>query len=743
MPDVRCPMCSKPNPSDAATCRFCGARLKPLVPGESPLGGTPDRADASLPGEERDAGQGEGGGDWLERIRPAADEGSAPEPEPPTEGAGPPGEQPDWLGRLRPAGAEEEEGPPEGDVPDWLSAGEGERAEAEAEPGGEVPDWLARIRERQEAEARSQPKEPEAEEDWLGRLRTGELPPAKAAPSPATPTPPTPPEVPPAVPEPAAKPKEPVSRPVFREEVFKDDKLFPAPDIGLEPEEEGAESPALPWSPPGDRLTPSRGFGRKPSAEAKVPGDRGATEKPAARGGLDSATEPAWLSEAREHADGDLPHVPALIGNEGSALPPDTSADVELAPIDLPDWLSELKSTPPQARPESEGLEDKLAPATLPSWLEAMRPMETFRPMVEIQPEAEQEVEAAGPLAGLRGVLLAEPVVAMPHQSTAAAARLDVTERQFALGDLLRRLVEDEERELPPAARGRRRLPLVRWAVAIVLILAVILPSFVGGPSFPVPTLVPPGLPSLINLVNALPADRPVLLVFDYEPGYSGELEAVAGPLLEHLMTRGLRLATVSTRPSGPPLAERLIQEIGKVHQYTNGEDYLHLGYLPGGPAAVQLFAQDPRLAVAGGFLLPEGTTGATIWQSPVVRDVTRLSDFGAVVVIAAGTEIARTWVEQASPMLGETPLVMVLSAGVEPLVRPYYEALNPQVDAILAGLPAAVAYEQANGQPAQARALWNAFGTGMLVAELSLVLGVAYGLVSWLLRPGGVEARR
>ncbi len=61
-------------------------------------------------------------------------------------------------------------------------------------------------------------------------------------------------------------------------------------------------------------------------------------------------------------------------------------------------------------------MEDRLAPATLPSWLEAMRPMETFRPVVEIQPEEEQQVEAAGPLAGLRGVLLAEPVVAMPHQ---------------------------------------------------------------------------------------------------------------------------------------------------------------------------------------------------------------------------------------------------------------------------------------------------------------------------------------
>jgi len=98
----------------------------------------------------------------------------------------------------------------------------------------------------------------------------------------------------------------------------------------------------------------------------------------------------------------------------------------------------------------------------------------------------------------------------------------------------------------------------------------------------------------------------------------------------------------------------------------------------------------------------------------------------------------ARTWVEQASPQLGETPLIMVLSAGAEPLMRPYYEALRPQVDAVLSGIPSAVAYEEANDLPGAARELWDGFGMGMLTAELVLVIGAVYGLVSWLKRPRG-----
>jgi len=272
----------------------------------------------------------------------------------------------------------------------------------------------------------------------------------------------------------------------------------------------------------------------------------------------------------------------------------------------------------------------------------------------------------------------------------------------------------------------------VRWVIGVLLILAVALPTFISlqsGEGFPLPILRPRDLDPLFDLVETASIDQPVLVVFDYPPGYYGELDAVASPLLEHILSRGLRVATLSTQPTGPALAEGLLNRLSE-----NGQGYIHLGYLSGGPTAVQLFVASPREATPKGFNLPEELERQTSWQSPILEGVSRLSDFSMVVVITAGPESARTWAEQAYPWKGDTPLVMVLSTGAEPLVRPYYEALEPQVDAILTSLPAAVAYEQLIGSRGGAHARWNGFGAGMFSVELILFAGAIYGVAGWFL---------
>jgi len=427
------------------------------------------------------------------------------------------------------------------------------------------------------------------------------------------------------------------------------------------------------------------------------------------------------------------------------AAPPAERLDLEA--IQLPDWLGELhaagapaEEAPPEA-PPAEGV-SKLAPATLPAWLEAMRPVETFRPVAEVQPEEDTAVESAGPLAGLRGLLLAEPVVAMPRAAALTGSRLDITERQYAQAELLRRMVEEEQRELPAARPAAIRPPLLRWLVGVFMVAMVALPLFWEGPVFPQPGSdtdpeTKAQLAPLAAFVNALPAEKPVLIAFEYDPGYSGELEPVAGALLEHFVLRGIRIVTLSTQQTGPLLAERLIQRIGSAREYTVGRDYIHLGYLAGGPTALQLLASDPRLVGQVGFYpRGEGYSGGSVWDSPVLQGVQRLSDFGMVIVIASGAQQARMWAEQVGPHLGEVPLVMVLSAGVEPMIRPYFESPQRQVDAILSGLPSAVKYERLIQIPAIATARWDTFGTGLIAVEIILVAGAAYGLFLWLLRP-------
>ena len=610
-------------------------------------------------------------------------------------------ESEDWLDRMR---EEAEESPPPGssggsasaepdqastegadDFSDLRSAETGGAGGSEAESSEEeVPEWLQRIREKK-AEEPSGSDEP-APEDALRAA-------ARASPVSEDPAP------------------EDALRAAAVASLASDE---PAPEDALRAA--AAEVPSEAEQPDG----PPEGVEQTPE-EKNIP-EQGSETEPASEG-----ESPEWL-EAMESEDGaseaDLPHVPALVG--GAEEP----ADEELGDLGLPDWLGEIEPLEDESASTAQEGSSDLAPATLPNWLEAMRPVDTFRSVVEIEPEDDQAVESVGPLAGLSGVLLAEPVVAMPRTSSVGSLQLDVSERQYAQAELLHRLVEEEEQEAPAIPKRGVRLAVFRWAIAAVVLVAVSLPIITGAPSFALPSLEPRELGALFSLVERLPLEQPVLVVFDYEPGYAGELEAVSGAFLDQMMARGLPLASMSTRPTGSALALIALAPFVDRYGYENGQSIVNLGYLSGGQTAVQLFAINPREAVLEGFALPEQVQD--VWETPVLNGVEVLSDFGMVAVITADSESARVWAEQARPNMADTPLVVVLSAGAEPLVRPYFEGTDRTIGGILSGLPAAVSYELRNGRPGLAQERWDAFGSAMLAAELVLLAGVGYGLVFW-----------
>jgi hypothetical protein len=674
------------NDEAVEVCSECGARLTPLVVDAAGF-------EASDPGtQEPSPVESSDGEDWLERIRTGIGRTDEPErvdesPEPAASGVA---EEPEWLDDLPEASAEEDPGPPSGEIPGWMdefiAAGEDEVAEGE-----EVPEWLARIRARQAAG--ETPDTAQDDEGWLDRLREEE-----------------------GVEERAEDQVAPEGL----------EGLAPSPSYEDEPKTDPFSTP-IDLGPlsdfPGVPGSPDRALRRSEIMRAQAELDEGESEFPS-----DELTP-----------EGELPHVPALVKGTPTDRPIVEIDDVSLDSIELPDWLSELKpEMPPPGPDDIEPAEDRpdLAPATLPSWLEAMRPVDSFRPEIEIEPEEVQAVESAGPLAGLRGVLMAEPVVAMPRTSSVVSGQLEITERQYAQAELLHRLVEEEEKDIVlPAARSRR-LPIMRWTISLILLIALILPgSFerLGFPGFSIPAVVPRELEPLIGLVENIPTDKPALVVFDFAPGYSGELDTVASVMLKHILNRSVPIVTISTHPSGSPLAERLLHEISADTPLINGAHYLHLGYLSGGPTAVQLFAIAPRDAILTGFLLPEGLDRLSVWQSPLVTNVRHLSDFSAVVVITAGTETARNWAEQTHPWIGETPLLMVLSAGAEPLVRPYFEMPDQKVNGILTGLPSALAYQQMNGQALTVESRWDEFGSIMFAVESILIAGGVYGAATWV----------
>ncbi len=421
------------------------------------------------------------------------------------------------------------------------------------------------------------------------------------------------------------------------------------------------------------------------------------------------------------------------------AVPAEELEEIDIEPVQDPESAPYVRAAEPPIL-EDIVKKPRIARAVLPSWLEALRPIDALRTLEEVEDEEGQPVETIGPLAGLSDVLVAEPVIATPRTPGVALPIISTTKRENEQARILRRLVETERQVIAPAKARLRVAPILRWVIGLFLVAAVAFPSFRSDAIFPSPRWVPQDLGMMRGLIEDLPHDRPALVVTDYDPGYAAELEAVGSSLVDHLFQRGMSVVTLSTRPTGPVLAQRLIDNVSAWQDIEAGENYLHLGYLSGGPTAIQLFATNPRYGGLSGFLLPVDREWDTPWEAPILSGVDSLDDFGVVVVITAGTETARTWAEQAAPRTGDTSFIMVLSAGAEPMMRPYYSDPDRQVDAIYTGLPSAKANELLNGRSGDASILWDAFGTGGWAAIAILAVGGIVGAATSLLRRGGKE---
>lgn len=239
---------------------------------------------------------------------------------------------------------------------------------------------------------------------------------------------------------------------------------------------------------------------------------------------------------------------------------------------------------------------------------------------------------------------------------------------------------------------------------------------------------------SAFSTIGSLPPNTPVLVVFDYDPALAGEMEAAAAPLLDHLLLQGPRLALISSNPTGPALAERLLQDLNASplvarHAYLAGQQYVNLGYLAGGSSGVKYFAMSPTKAA------PFALDGQPAWQQAALQGIQSLGDFATIIILSDNADSGRVWIEQAGTTNSNTPMLMVISAQAEPMILPYYD--SGQIKGLVTGLAGGEAYEQTFLRPEEqtglAQRYWNAFSTGTLVAELSILAGALWSVVAAL----------
>lgn len=487
---------------------------------------------------------------------------------------------------------------------------------------------------------------------------------------------------------------------------------------------------------------------------------------PSEEGEAPAEEEPSWLKEIRERyqREHDKQAEERLLSDtqptspfptlekrqiEGSELAREEPL-AEEPPAEpesqIPDWLaleeqeneiSDASEDTTRHTPAFEEGEGEISAGEIPSWLQAIRPGGTFPEedtrSADMLPGLE---ETAGPLAGLSDVLPVEPGVVQPGKPPVFSARVEITEGQARHAATFRHLIESEAHVKEDHSK-RAALParVLTWVIAGGIFLATLFPLVTQSQSAPRPELSAfPESAEIFNLVDVLPAGAAVLVAFEVQPSLFGEVQVPAVAVLRHLLEKEARLVFISTQPTGPALAEKMLRENLSDLPGVATNNYTNLGYLSGGMAALRSFASNPQEAT-----LSAAASLQDPWNSPVMQTIERLSDFALVLVLSSGAEDGRAWIEQTTNELN-VGLVVVSSAQAAPLLRPYLESSPPRLLGLVSGLSGGAFYERLRAQDGLARTRWDAFSYGLGAIVLLALLG---GLYNFLIhvrpeKPGG-----
>ncbi len=699
----------------------------------------PDSADWFMPvseekvPEKAEPSQPTGVTDWLKKMKEQGTEGGGSIPPSPSADAGS-APLPDWLAFVQPAATEAETPVPAavpGEVPDWLSDFKADQPVADlptsaSMPSEGLPDWLMSAQPEQPAAPVTPPLQSSKEEpDWLSTFAgPQEVEPSSTA-APASN------ELPNWL---AAAEAGIVGAAVFNPDEKKTAELprgfsksaipaasqpaaddFELPPITISGDEDlpdwlsdlpGAPGPVAPAKKSTAPLPPV------PEAGEQLPAEKSKT--------------PDWRAGAAAVA------ATAATAKAASAFTDQPMAGEDAFAMEMPDWLSGVTpaETPAAeavgAGVTSAGGSESLTPGDLPAWVQAMRPVESVIAETAGDVDDEQFVESQGPLAGFQNVLPFVPGLIAIRRPGVYSSKLQVNAGQQNNAALLEGLLSTES----DAAKVKHKSGLhynkfLRWMIALLLIILVAIPIILGSTLTPISNLYPPELLAANEVIKALPSNPNVLVVFDYEPAFSGEMTTASAPVLGQLMAKGATLTAVSSLPTGSVQANLLLATYLSSYNYLGSDSFINLGYIPGGAAGIYNFATNPTGTIS------VDVEGNPVWSgsSSFLSDTSQLSDFDAMVILVDGSETAQVWIEQSRLPLGATPLLMVISAQSEPMILPYYD--SNQVQGMVTGLFGGAYYEQITASPATARLFWDAFAVAFFVAEIIIVVGGIWALIA------------
>lgn len=227
---------------------------------------------------------------------------------------------------------------------------------------------------------------------------------------------------------------------------------------------------------------------------------------------------------------------------------------------------------------------------------------------------------------------------------------------------------------------------------------------FLGIAAFvAIPLLRPVGLPkvkvtpevrALYDYIEEFPQDKVVLLTCDYDPGSKPELHPMTFAIMDQLCRRDIRFAVMELWPAGPQMALDALDQVAmKKYHKVPRKDFVHLGFKTGMEVVIQALGNSVR------NVFPVDYDGVPLDETPFLKNILALKDFGLIINISAGTPGTKEWVQQAGSRYS-IPIATGCTGVQAPQSYPYYPK---QLKGLLGGMAAAAEYEKLVGVEAKA----------------------------------------
>ena len=260
--------------------------------------------------------------------------------------------------------------------------------------------------------------------------------------------------------------------------------------------------------------------------------------------------------------------------------------------------------------------------------------------------------------------------------------------------------------------------------IALSVCIPLLYPDLVKLPVIPKKDTV-----KVFQEIENLKERDKVIVSFEYGPSTMPEIHPMAIAILRHLFSKDILVYGFALWPDGNFMSTDAFSEVASEMGKKYDEDYVNLGFKPGGEAVIKGIASDIRTMYTVDLL------GNEIKDLQLMQEIKNIENFDYVISLSAGDPGSKQWVQYATD-----PKKIPFTTGCTSIqvtdIIPYVE--NNQIRGILAGMPGAAEYENL------VYSKYNQYNfkgeaTGMMsaqsIAHLMIVIFIVFGNITYFLK--------